>query len=204
LIKLILRLVNFITQQSISQALSAWKKFKRCEISLVQQTSQVSYVVKLARDAVDINIAKSCACNNASKERRVLHHLLGRRWHYNNSCSWRLCTSLLIPLREGACESEATEWNAPSLSKNWLHHKAKHRGFKDFPIATSIGHYGATRKGRTYPSKTKGFIVHTPSVQPWCPWVRPKNRYEETWLKHIHTKNGDGRSCISVITSLAL
>ncbi|GJN28525.1 hypothetical protein PR202_gb16664 [Eleusine coracana subsp. coracana] len=52
----------------VNQALSVRKNFKRCEISLVQQ-SQVTYVVRLARDAIDVQIAKSCA-HNASKEMR--------------------------------------------------------------------------------------------------------------------------------------
>jgi hypothetical protein len=64
----------------------------------------------------------------------------------------------LLPLHEGACESEATKWNAPSLSKSRLHHKAKCRRFKDFPIATAIGHHGATCQGRTDPSKPKDLL----------------------------------------------
>jgi hypothetical protein len=39
-----------------------------------------------------------------------------------------------------------------------LHHKAKCRRFKDFPIATAIGHHGATCEGRTDPSKPKDLL----------------------------------------------
>jgi hypothetical protein len=78
----------------INQALSARKKFKQCEILLVQQ-SQVSYVVKLARDAIEVQIAKSRA-HNASKKRRgtctiCLEDADITRIHVVESCAHRFC-----------------------------------------------------------------------------------------------------------------
>ncbi|GJN14007.1 hypothetical protein PR202_gb00778 [Eleusine coracana subsp. coracana] len=52
----------------INQALSVQKNFKQCEISLVQR-NQVKYMLKIARDALDVQIAKSRA-RNASNEKR--------------------------------------------------------------------------------------------------------------------------------------
>ncbi|GJN07219.1 hypothetical protein PR202_ga25032 [Eleusine coracana subsp. coracana] len=78
----------------VNQALSVRKKFKRCEISLVQQ-SQVTYVVQLARYAVDVQIAKSRA-RNASKEMRetctiCLEDADITKIHAVEGCAHRFC-----------------------------------------------------------------------------------------------------------------
>ncbi|XP_062194517.1 E3 ubiquitin-protein ligase RSL1-like isoform X2 [Phragmites australis] len=52
----------------INQVLSVRRKFDQCEVSLVEP-SEVSHVVKLARDSIAVQIAKALAAN-ASKEKR--------------------------------------------------------------------------------------------------------------------------------------
>jgi len=54
----------------MDQALSVQKKFEQFEISLVQQ-SQASHVVKLARGALRVEIAKSCAVSDNNKQKAL-------------------------------------------------------------------------------------------------------------------------------------
>ncbi|CAL4950717.1 unnamed protein product [Urochloa decumbens] len=54
----------------INQILTARKKFEQCEISLVDP-SQVSYVVKLARDSIAVQIAKALAANASNQKRET-------------------------------------------------------------------------------------------------------------------------------------
>ncbi|TVU01335.1 hypothetical protein EJB05_53205, partial [Eragrostis curvula] len=77
----------------INQALLVRKKFKQCEISLVAQ-SQVSYVVKLAREAIDVQIAKSRA-RNAMERRETCTICLEdadiTKVHAVEGCAHRFC-----------------------------------------------------------------------------------------------------------------
>ncbi|KAK3135932.1 hypothetical protein QOZ80_5BG0425480 [Eleusine coracana subsp. coracana] len=78
----------------INQALSVQKNFKQCEISLVQR-NQVKYMLKIARDALDVQIAKSRA-RNASNEKRetctiCLEDADITRIHAVEGCAHRFC-----------------------------------------------------------------------------------------------------------------
>ncbi|KAL6640644.1 hypothetical protein ACP70R_021767 [Stipagrostis hirtigluma subsp. patula] len=82
----------------INQVLSVRKKFEKCEISLVEP-SQVSYVVKLARDSIDIQIAK-CLAASASKEKRetctiCLEDTDITKIHAVEGCGHRFCFSCM-------------------------------------------------------------------------------------------------------------
>ncbi|CAO2180443.1 unnamed protein product [Urochloa humidicola] len=78
----------------ISQVLSVRKKFEQCEISLVEPC-QVSYVVKLARDSIAVQIAKALAAN-ANKEKRetciiCLEDADITKIHVVEGCAHRFC-----------------------------------------------------------------------------------------------------------------
>ena len=62
----------------MDQALSVQKKFEQFEISFVQQ-SQVSCVVKLARYALSVEIAKSRAVSDKNKE-KTLESAAEKKW----------------------------------------------------------------------------------------------------------------------------
>ena len=62
----------------MDQALSVQKKFEQFEISLVQQ-SQASRVVKLARGALRVEIAKSCAVSDNNKQ-KTLESAAEKKW----------------------------------------------------------------------------------------------------------------------------
>jgi len=82
----------------INHVLSVQKKFEQCEISLVEP-SQFSYVVKLARDSIDVQIAKSLAAS-AGKEKResctiCLEDTDVTKIHAVKGCGHRFCFSCM-------------------------------------------------------------------------------------------------------------
>ncbi|KAL6843302.1 hypothetical protein ACP4OV_027015 [Aristida adscensionis] len=68
----------------INQAVSVQKNFEQCEISLVQQ-SQVSYVLKLAREAMDFSIAKRETCSICMEDADIT------KIHVVEGCAHRFC-----------------------------------------------------------------------------------------------------------------
>ncbi|TVU04387.1 hypothetical protein EJB05_50040, partial [Eragrostis curvula] len=78
----------------INQALLVRKKFKQCEISLVAQ-SQFSYVVKLARDAIDVQIAKSRAMERRETCTICLEDPDITKVHAVEDCAHRFCFSYM-------------------------------------------------------------------------------------------------------------
>ncbi|CAN6201492.1 unnamed protein product [Urochloa humidicola] len=84
----------------MDQTLLAQIKFEQFKISLVQQ-SQVRYVVKLARDAIGAEIAKTtCAASGSSKEKReacsiCLEDTAVSKIHAVEGCAHRFCLSCM-------------------------------------------------------------------------------------------------------------
>ncbi|KAM3256534.1 hypothetical protein ACQJBY_049154 [Aegilops geniculata] len=80
--------------EMIDQVLSVAKKFKQCEISLVER-GKLDYVMKLARDSILSQIAKAVAVN-ASKEKRetcaiCLEDTDVSKIHVVEDCAHRFC-----------------------------------------------------------------------------------------------------------------
>jgi len=64
----------------------------------------------------------------------------------------------LLLLHEGACESQASPWDAPSLPTGWLHYQAKCGRLKDIPIVATVTDHGGTDQGRADPSNSKDLL----------------------------------------------
>lgn len=82
----------------LNQAASLRKKFQRCQISLVQR-NQLDYVMKLARDSIDSQVAKAAAMD-ASKEKRetctiCLEDTDVTKIHAVEGCGHRFCFSCM-------------------------------------------------------------------------------------------------------------
>uniref|UniRef100_A0A0A9HHA5 RING-type domain-containing protein n=1 Tax=Arundo donax TaxID=35708 RepID=A0A0A9HHA5_ARUDO len=115
----------------INRALSVRKKFEQCEISLVQQ-SQVSYVVKLEREAIDVHIAKSRAVNARKENRETCTICLEdadiTKIHAVEGCAHRFC----FPCMKEHVKVKLLHGMLPACSQNGCTTKLTVEGSKVF------------------------------------------------------------------------
>ena len=82
----------------VNQVLTVRRKFELCEISLVEP-NQVSYVVKLARDSIAVQIAKALAVNASNEKRETCTICLEdadiTKIHAVEGCAHRFCFSCM-------------------------------------------------------------------------------------------------------------
>ncbi|GJN13671.1 hypothetical protein PR202_gb00401 [Eleusine coracana subsp. coracana] len=82
----------------IDHVLSVRKEFEQCEISLVEP-SQVSYVVQLARDSIDAQIAKALTADSCKEKRETCTICLEdndvSKIHVIEGCAHRFCFSCM-------------------------------------------------------------------------------------------------------------
>lgn len=148
----------------INEVLSVRKKFEQCEISLVEP-SQVSYVVKLARDSIAVQIAKALAAN-AKKEKKetrtiCLEDADVTKIHAVEGCAHRFC----FPCMKEHVKVKLLHGMLPACPQDGCPTKLSAEGSKIFlspPLLEIM--VQRVREGQIAPSQK--IYVHTPSVQP--------------------------------------
>lgn len=79
----------------INQALSARKQFEQCEISLVKQ-GQVGYMVKLAKEALDVEVARCLGTKEKRESCKICFEDVGiANMHAVEGCAHRFCLACM-------------------------------------------------------------------------------------------------------------
>jgi hypothetical protein len=137
-------------------ALSVRKEFEKCEISLVEP-SQVSYVVQLARESIDAQIAKALAVD-AFKEKRetctiCLEDIDVTKIHVIEGCAHCFCFSCM----KEHVKAKLFHGMLPACPQEGCTTKLTVEG-SDISFGTSVGDHGAACQGRTDPPESEDIL----------------------------------------------
>jgi hypothetical protein len=138
----------------VNQVLTVRGKFEQCEISLVEP-SQVSYVVKLARDSIAVQISKALAANGSNEKRETCTICLEdadiTKIHAVEGCAHCFCFSCM----KEHVKVKLLHGMLPTCPQDGCTTKLSVEGSKTFlsPLL-----YAATCQGRTDRTESKDLL----------------------------------------------